>query len=165
MSSTTAHIQPAVLRWARESAGYDLEQAAKKARLPQKKLAAAEEGLAELTLRQAEEAARAFRRPLATLFLSQPPTEEPVEHRLLALRSEISEADESRRVLDSAGPAQAFAVFGGRAGKVIAAVDSQIEKRVDSPRHRRWIRLLAFGSIVAALFWWLLSNTHSPPGW
>lgn len=85
MSSSTAHIQPAVLRWARESAGYDLEQAAKKARLPRKKLAAAEEGLAELTLRQAEEAARAFRRPLATLFLPQPPTEEPVEHQFRRL--------------------------------------------------------------------------------
>lgn len=77
----------------------------------------------------------------------------------------ISEADESRRVLAAAGPAQAVALFGGHVGKVIAVVDSQIEQRVQEPRHRRWIRLLVFGSIAAALAWWLLSHTHSPPGW
>lgn len=82
---TPAHIHPAVLRWARESAGYDLDQAASKARLSPKKLAAAEEGEALLTLRQAEEAARAFRRPLAVLFLSKPPVEEPIENQFRRL--------------------------------------------------------------------------------
>ena len=77
----------------------------------------------------------------------------------------ISEADETRQVLDAAGPAQALALFGGLAGKVIAAADSQLEQHVASTRGRLWIRLVVFASIVAALLWWVLSNTHSPPGW
>ncbi len=82
---TTAHIEPSVLRWARESAGYDLDEAARKARLPREKLAAAENGEALLTLRQAEDAARAFKRPLASLFLSKPPLEETVAHQFRRL--------------------------------------------------------------------------------
>ena len=82
---TVAHIQPSMLRWARESAGYDLDEAAKKTKVSVKKLAAAEQGEARLTLRQAEEAARVFRRPLATLFQPRPPQEESVEHQFRRL--------------------------------------------------------------------------------
>lgn len=85
MTRSVAHIQPAVLRWARESAGYDLDQAARKVAVPRRKLLSAEEGETLLTLRQAERAAHVFRRPLAALFLPAPPVEASVEHQFRRL--------------------------------------------------------------------------------
>lgn len=80
MASTSyAHVTPAVLRWARESTGYSIEDAASKIGVSWSELEAAEEGYDLLTLRQAEKAAAAYERPLAALFLPSPPREEPAE--------------------------------------------------------------------------------------
>jgi Zn-dependent peptidase ImmA (M78 family) len=86
MARTTAHVTPAVLRWARESIGYDLAGAAKKIGTRPGKLAAAEAGQAHLTLRQAEKAADAYEQPLGVLFMPTPPQEEPqtAQYRQLA---------------------------------------------------------------------------------
>lgn len=77
--SLPAFITPASLRWARESIGYDLEDAARRIGVRVEKLERAERGEDHLTLRQAETAARSYERPLAALFLPEPPEEEPVE--------------------------------------------------------------------------------------
>jgi Zn-dependent peptidase ImmA (M78 family) len=77
--SPPAVVTPSALRWARESIGYELEDAAERIGVSTEKLAAAERGDAYLTLRQAEEAARRYERPLAALFVSEPPVEEPPE--------------------------------------------------------------------------------------
>lgn len=77
--SPPAFVTPSALRWARESIGYELEEAADRIGVSAEKLAAAERGDAYLTLRQAEEAARRYERPLAALFVSEPPVEEPPE--------------------------------------------------------------------------------------
>lgn len=77
--SPPAFVTPSALRWARESIGYELEDAADRIGVSAEKLAAAERGEAYLTLRQAEEAARRYERPLAALFVSEPPIEEPPE--------------------------------------------------------------------------------------
>jgi Zn-dependent peptidase ImmA (M78 family)/DNA-binding XRE family transcriptional regulator len=74
-----AVVTPSALRWARESIGYGLEEAAQRIGVSAEKLAAAERGDDYLTLRQAEEAARRYERPLAALFVSEPPVEEPPE--------------------------------------------------------------------------------------
>lgn len=74
-----AHLQPDVLRWARESIGLTLEDAAQRIGIGVGKLAGAEQGEDLLTLRQAEKAADAYDRPLAALFLPVPPSEEPQE--------------------------------------------------------------------------------------
>ena len=79
--SPPAVVTPSALRWARESIGYELEEAADLIGVRAEKLAAAERGDAYLTLRQAEEAARRYERPLAALFVSEPPVEEPPEAR------------------------------------------------------------------------------------
>lgn len=81
MASTVAYIKPEVLRWARESIGYSLEQAAAKIRMPADKLERAERDSEELhlTLRQAERAAKAYERKLSDLFRPEPPTEAPLE--------------------------------------------------------------------------------------
>lgn len=78
-SSTVAHIEPDVLRWARESAGYDVRQAADRISVEKWYLEMVEAGRELLTLRQAEKAADVYQRPLAELFLPSPPAEEPQE--------------------------------------------------------------------------------------
>src|SRR4051812_6051918 len=86
MKTDRAPIEPAVLRWARESAGIPLEDAAKGIRVSEKRLEAAENGAGQLTMNQAREAAKTYSRPFATLFLPQPPEEEPVEVQFRRLR-------------------------------------------------------------------------------
>jgi Zn-dependent peptidase ImmA (M78 family) len=76
-TTTLAHIEPEVLRWARESAGYTTRQAADKLGLERWQLELIEGGGELLTLRQAETAADVYERPLAALFLPSPPAEEP----------------------------------------------------------------------------------------
>lgn len=77
--SPPAYVTPSALRWARESIGYELEEAASRVGVSPAKLQDAERGEAYLTLRQAEAVARLYERPLAALFLPEPPREEPPE--------------------------------------------------------------------------------------
>lgn len=77
---TLAFVNTVMLRWARESAGYSVEDAAKSVGLDSSKLAAAEAGESRLTLRQAESIAKRYERPLATLYLPKAPEEEPPEN-------------------------------------------------------------------------------------
>jgi Zn-dependent peptidase ImmA (M78 family) len=79
MAKTLAYAKPEVLRWARESAGYDVFQAAEKIGIPWSQLEIAEEGVDYLTLRQAEKAADVYERPVAALFLPAPLDEPPQE--------------------------------------------------------------------------------------
>jgi Zn-dependent peptidase ImmA (M78 family) len=76
---TLAHVNPQVLRWARESVGYTAQAAAAKLGVYTWQVEAAERGEDLLTLRQAERLAEFYDRPLATLFLPTPPDEEPAE--------------------------------------------------------------------------------------
>src|SRR4051794_37868256 len=78
-AGTVAHIQPEVLRWARESAGYSLRQAADKIGVDRWYLEMVEGGSELLSLPEAERAADAYERPLAALFLPDPPEEESQE--------------------------------------------------------------------------------------
>jgi Zn-dependent peptidase ImmA (M78 family) len=77
--ATYAHVTPTVLRWAREATGYSVYDAAAKIGIRWSRLEAAEQGDDLLTLRQAERAAEEYDRPLAALFLPEPPDEEPAE--------------------------------------------------------------------------------------
>lgn len=76
---TVAHIEPCVLRWARESAGFSTREAADAIGIERWQLELIEDGGELLTLRQAEKAADLFGRPLAALFVPGPPQEEPQE--------------------------------------------------------------------------------------
>ncbi|HEX4345879.1 MAG TPA: ImmA/IrrE family metallo-endopeptidase [Solirubrobacteraceae bacterium] len=78
-SRTLAYVTPTVLLWARESAGYSVEDAAIAIDLTWSQLETVEQGYDLLTLRQAERLATLYGRPLATLFLSEPPAEEPLD--------------------------------------------------------------------------------------
>lgn len=76
---TVAHIKPEVLRWARESAGFSLRGAADAIGVEKWRLELTEDGGELLTLRQAERAAEVYERPLAALFMPQPPDEDDQE--------------------------------------------------------------------------------------
>ncbi len=79
MPRALAYANPEVLKWARESAGYGVIEAARKIGMQWHRLEMVEEGLDLLTLRQAETAADVYERPLAALFLESPPDEPPPE--------------------------------------------------------------------------------------
>jgi Zn-dependent peptidase ImmA (M78 family) len=66
-------VNPSVLRWARESAGYSLDDAAEKLSLNVAKLAAAESGDDALSFPQLQKCATVYGRPLAALFIDAPP--------------------------------------------------------------------------------------------
>lgn len=65
----------AVLRWARDSAGLSVADAARKLRVKPLRLEAWETGDLRPTVRQLREIARVYKRPLATFFLPEPPIE------------------------------------------------------------------------------------------
>ena len=75
MSSVYAPINPRVFAWARESAGYTVETAAKKIGRPPEDIVLWEADEKKPTLPQAKKAADVFHRPLAFFFLPEPPEE------------------------------------------------------------------------------------------
>jgi Zn-dependent peptidase ImmA (M78 family) len=87
MTRPLAPIAPAVLRWARDSAGLPEEEAARRIGLTNaERLLRAERGEAPLTLAQARRAARVYDRPFAVLLLPSPPEEASLEVQFRRLR-------------------------------------------------------------------------------
>lgn len=84
-------MNPALLRWAREAAGYSIEDAAAKAKLAADKLRAWELGQGFPSLPQARTLAAAYHRSLAVFYLPEPPAEPapPTDYR----RSRLGDAD------------------------------------------------------------------------
>src|SRR5260221_4398757 len=72
---TEAEVQPRVLEWARTSAGLSIDDAAGRIGIRPRRLIEWEEGVRVPTLPQARQAAHIYRRPLALLFLPEPPTD------------------------------------------------------------------------------------------
>lgn len=68
-----ALVEPALLSWARASAGLTVEEAAKRLGQPPERLAAWEAGEQQLSVAQLRDAARVYKRPLAVFFLPAPP--------------------------------------------------------------------------------------------
>lgn len=68
-----AFINPAVLVWARMSAGYDLATVAAKLALDEERLATWESGGDQPTIPQLRKLADLYKRPLAVLYLPEPP--------------------------------------------------------------------------------------------
>lgn len=68
-----ARINPALLVWARTSAGLDEPVAAKRLKISPDRLVAWEQGLARPTIPQLRKLAELYRRPLAVFYLPEPP--------------------------------------------------------------------------------------------
>lgn len=82
MATARADIDPLLLRWARESIGYSIEEAAAKLRLSGgvDQLEAWEDGDGGPTVAQLRKAAQVYRRPLAVFFLPEPPRDFQAMH-------------------------------------------------------------------------------------
>lgn len=79
-ASLAAPINAELLVWARETAGYHLEEAAHKLAINAEKLTLIESGETPPSFALLKKAADAYKRPLATFFLPQPPEEQPTIH-------------------------------------------------------------------------------------
>lgn len=66
-------VNPRLLSWAREQSGYDVARTAKKLNVKLERVQAWENGDRQPTMRQAEQLANFFHRPLSIFFLPQPP--------------------------------------------------------------------------------------------
>lgn len=77
-------IAPAVVKWARERAGYSIEDASRVF----KKIAAWEEGKALPSYTQVEQMADKFKTPVAVFFFPQPPVVPPIEQSFRTLPAE-----------------------------------------------------------------------------
>jgi Zn-dependent peptidase ImmA (M78 family) len=73
MARTEANPTPAVLVWARESAGLDTDVAAKKCGISAERLQAWESGTQRPTYAQLRKLGAIYKRPLAAFYLSEPP--------------------------------------------------------------------------------------------
>jgi len=73
--SQTAHVNPILLLWARESINMDVSNAAQKIGIKPERLAQFEAGETRPTIRQAREMARVYRRPLACFYLPKAPAD------------------------------------------------------------------------------------------
>lgn len=76
-----ANVEPAVLRWARESAGYSIEDAARRVPVKPERLSSweVEAGETRPTIGQLRKLANVYKRPLSVLFLPVPPAEPPLK--------------------------------------------------------------------------------------
>ncbi|WP_300340248.1 XRE family transcriptional regulator [Accumulibacter sp.] len=79
-ASLAAPINPALLVWARETAGYSVEAAAGKLGLKPEKLDAIERGNPLPSFAQVKKAADVYKRPLAVFFLPQAPETQTAVH-------------------------------------------------------------------------------------
>jgi Zn-dependent peptidase ImmA (M78 family)/DNA-binding XRE family transcriptional regulator len=73
-------VKPELLRWARATAGFTLEEAARKIGVKAARLAAWEAGELAPTAGQLRDAANVFKRPLGAFFLPAPPEEPQPPH-------------------------------------------------------------------------------------
>ena len=66
-------VTPALLRWSRETAGYDVNTASAKASVKPEALASWESGQARPSIPQLRKLAKLYKRPIAVFYLSEPP--------------------------------------------------------------------------------------------
>jgi Zn-dependent peptidase ImmA (M78 family)/DNA-binding XRE family transcriptional regulator len=73
MATDLAPVTPEVLRWARETVGASLDDAATRAGVPEARIRAWEAGESEPTLAKLRALAKLYQRPLSVFFLPEPP--------------------------------------------------------------------------------------------
>jgi Zn-dependent peptidase ImmA (M78 family)/DNA-binding XRE family transcriptional regulator len=78
--SVPAIVQPSVLAWARKSAGYSLEEAAKKLQTTPEKLNSWETGKKPPSIGKVRKMVTVYKRPLHFFFLDEPPVDPPIPH-------------------------------------------------------------------------------------
>ncbi|MBM3845179.1 MAG: ImmA/IrrE family metallo-endopeptidase [Verrucomicrobia bacterium] len=74
----TIDINPSLLVWAREQSGYALDRVAKRLQVKEERIVEWEMGERQPTMRQVENLARMFHRPLSVFFMPRPPQLPPL---------------------------------------------------------------------------------------
>jgi Zn-dependent peptidase ImmA (M78 family)/transcriptional regulator with XRE-family HTH domain len=90
MKRVEALVRPKLLVWARESAGFSQEEAAKKAQVKAERLASWEEGERRPTLPQLRKLSGVYKRPLAVFYLSKPPEDFQAMHDFRRLPGQVA---------------------------------------------------------------------------
>ena len=98
MARLEATPNPALLTWARQTAGMSVDVAARKAQLKPEKLSAWEEGTARPTIPQLRKLASIYHRPLAALYLSDVPPRFQVMHDFRRLSPGINPPEKSPKL-------------------------------------------------------------------
>lgn len=144
-----AHVEPALLVWARKSIRLSVEEAARKLGVDTDRLATWETGEAQPTINQLRKAGNVYKRPLAVFFLSEPPADFSVPHDFRRLPDEeplelspefvlaLRQAHYRRRLameLDEGGPRFPDHLVGSVAiSSDVMAVAGQIRTLLDVP--------------------------------
>jgi len=89
--SVKVEVSPGVFCWLRESSGWTPEEVAKRLKTSVEAIRAVERGERQPTLRQLKELSKAYRRSLASFFLSEPLPEPPLpkDYRMLPERKDV----------------------------------------------------------------------------
>jgi Zn-dependent peptidase ImmA (M78 family) len=89
--SIDTEVDPVVFRWLRESAGWSIKEVSNRLSTSENVVRAIESGERDPTLRQLRELSKAYKRPLAAFFLSEPKKEKPMpkDYRMLPQRTDI----------------------------------------------------------------------------
>lgn len=90
MASVEAIAKPELLRWARESAGLSLEDAARKLQTKAEKLLRWETGQEPTTLAKLRKMAQVYKRQFSDFFLPEPPAEETIPHDFRRMPGEVA---------------------------------------------------------------------------
>jgi Zn-dependent peptidase ImmA (M78 family) len=88
--STVALVEPAILAWARTSAGLSIEEAARSLQAKPEKVAAWEAGKDAPTMSQLRKMVLVYKRLLSDFYLSAPPDEAPLPHDFRRLPGEVA---------------------------------------------------------------------------
>src|SRR5713226_5158546 len=88
--STEAVVEPAVLAWARSSAGLSIEEAAHSLQTKPEKVRAWEEGEDHPSMAQLRRMAAAYKRLLSDFYLPKPPKDDPLPHDFRRLPGEVA---------------------------------------------------------------------------
>lgn len=93
MASVRAKVKAELLQWARASAGFSVEDAAKKVAVDPERVAAWEDphGEDRPTMNQLRTLSKAYRQPLSIFYLSRPPRGMPVMHDFRRLPGEVAQ--------------------------------------------------------------------------
>src|ERR1700730_7033703 len=88
--STEAEVEPAILAWARASAGMSIEEAAHSLQTKPERVVEWEEGERHPSMAQLRKMAAAYKRLLSDFFLPKPPKEDPLPHDFRRLPGEVA---------------------------------------------------------------------------
>ena len=91
-------INPEIIKWARESAGWSIDEIAKKLKTSKENYQDIESGKKRPTFKQLEILAQCFKRPLATFFLPEPPAEPSIVSSFRVLPKSESEISKDLRL-------------------------------------------------------------------